>query len=138
MLPGPPGREINVLSEIEPDLLVAADPLELREVLTNLILNAVDAISRRGQIQVVGRRVGDMVQVTVTDTGIGMSRAVSRRVFEPFYTTKAEGGTGLGLAVSYGIVRRRGGHLSVSSVQDSGTTFTVELPYAGDAAEAPI
>jgi len=131
------GREINVVSEIEPDLLVAADPLELREVLTNLILNAVDAIPRRGQIQVVGRRVGDMVQVTVADTGIGMSRAVSRRVFEPFFTSKAEGGTGLGLAVSYGIVRRRGGHLSVSSVPDSGTTFTVELPYAGDAPEAP-
>jgi CheY-like chemotaxis protein len=78
-----------------------------------------------------------MVQVTVADTGIGMSRAVSRRVFEPFFTTKAEGGTGLGLAVSYGIVRRRGGHLSVQSVPDGGTTFTVELPYAGGTAEAP-
>jgi CheY-like chemotaxis protein len=66
-----------------------------------------------------------------------MSRAVSRRVFEPFFTTKAEGGTGLGLAVSYGIVRRRGGHLNVSSVPDGGTTFTIELPYAGNASAIP-
>jgi PAS domain S-box-containing protein len=135
--PNEEGRPITVAAEIERDLLVSAEPLELREVLTNLILNAVDAMPRGGEIRVVGRRSVDMVQVTVSDTGIGMSRAITRRVFDPFFTTKAEGGAGLGLAVSYGIVRRRGGHLSVSSVPETGTTFTVELPYAGDETEAP-
>jgi PAS domain S-box-containing protein len=131
------GRSIDVEVDLEPNLLVAAEPPELREVLTNLILNAVDAMPRGGRLRVAGRRTGEMVQLDVSDTGIGMSRAVSRRVFEPFFTTKAEGGTGLGLAVCYGIVRRRGGHLTVSSVPNGGTTLTIDLPYAGTAAEAP-
>jgi len=135
--PSAAGLQIAVELELESGLLVAAEPLELREVLTNLILNAVEAMPRGGKLRLVGRRAGEMVRVGVSDTGVGMSRAVSRRVFEPFYTTKVEGGTGLGLAVSYGIVRRRGGHLSVSSVSNGGTTFTIELPFAGDAGEAP-
>jgi CheY-like chemotaxis protein len=90
-----------------------------------------------GRLRLAGRRTGAMVQVDVSDTGIGMSRAMSRRVFEPFFTTKVEGGTGLGLAVCYGIIRRRGGHLTVSSIPDGGTTFTMDLPFAGAAAEAP-
>jgi len=132
-------RPVTVEVDLEPNLLVAAEPLELREVLTNLILNAVDAMPHGGRLRVVGRRTGEMVRIDVSDTGIGMSRAVSRRVFEPFFTTKAEGGTGLGLAVCYGIVRRRGGHLTVSSIPSGGTTFTIDLPYAGAAAatEAP-
>ena len=128
------GRPIAVEVDLEPNLLVAAEPLELREVLTNLILNAVDAMPRGGRLRVAGRRSGQTVQLDVSDTGIGMSRSVSRRVFEPFFTTKAEGGTGLGLAVCYGIVRRRGGHLTVSSVPNGGTTLTIDLPYAGSAA----
>ena len=133
------GRPITVEHDLEANLLVAAEPLELREVLTNLILNAVDAMPHGGRLRIAGRRAGEMVQVEVSDTGIGMSRAVSRRVFEPFFTTKAEGGTGLGLAVCYGIVRRRGGQLTVASIPAGGTTFTIELPYAGvaPAAEAP-
>jgi len=133
------GRPITVEDDLEANLLVAAEPLELREVLTNLILNAVDAMPHGGRLRIAGRRAGEMVQVEVSDTGIGMSRAVSRRVFEPFFTTKAEGGTGLGLAVCYGIVRRRGGQLTVASIPAGGTTLTIELPYAGvaPAAEAP-
>jgi signal transduction histidine kinase/ActR/RegA family two-component response regulator len=125
------GRSIVVDVDVEPGLLVAAEPLELREVVTNLILNAVDAMPRGGRLRVHGRREGSMVQLAVSDTGVGMSRAVSQRVFEPFFTTKAEGGTGLGLAISYGIIRRRGGQLSVTSVPGGGTTFTIDLPFAG-------
>jgi PAS domain S-box-containing protein len=131
------GHAIAVEVDLEPNLLVAAEPLELREVLTNLILNAVDAMPHGGRLRLAGRRTGAMVQVDVSDTGIGMSRAMSRRVFEPFFTTKVEGGTGLGLAVCYGIIRRRGGHLTVSSIPDGGTTFTMDLPFAGAAAEVP-
>jgi PAS domain S-box-containing protein len=131
------GRSIALEVDLNAGLLVAAESLELREVLTNLILNAVDAMPRGGRLKIAGRRSGDMVFLDVSDTGVGMSRAVTRRVFEPFFTTKAEGGTGLGLAVAYGIIRRRGGQLTVTSVPEGGTTFTIELPYAGRAAEAP-
>ena len=126
------GRSISVQADLGPDLLVAAEPLEMREVLTNLILNAVDAMPNGGQLRMSGRRVGSSVQIEVSDTGVGMSRAVTRKVFEPFFTTKTEGGTGLGLAVCYGIVQRRGGHLTVSSAPNTGTTITVHLPYAGN------
>ncbi|MFN8635928.1 MAG: response regulator [Chloroflexota bacterium] len=129
------GRPVIMDVQVEPSLLVAAETSELREVLTNLILNALDAMPRGGRVRVVAHRAGENARVEVTDTGVGMTREVSRRVFEPFFTTKAEGGTGLGLAVSYGIVRRRGGQLSVSSVPSGGTTFTVELPLAGAQAE---
>ncbi|HZO32539.1 MAG TPA: response regulator, partial [Chloroflexota bacterium] len=73
------GRPITVEDDLEANLLVAAEPLELREVLTNLILNAVDAMPHGGRLRIAGRRAGEMVQVEVSDTGIGMSRAVSRR-----------------------------------------------------------
>jgi len=131
------GATIGIEVDVQGSLLVAAEPLELREVLTNLILNAVDAMPHGGTLRVTGRRKGEMVQIQVSDTGVGMSRAVVRRVFEPFFTTKAEGGTGLGLAVSYGIVRRRGGQLTVASVPGGGTTFTIELPYTAVSVEPP-
>jgi PAS domain S-box-containing protein len=130
------GRSIALDLDVESGLLVAAEPLELREVLTNLILNATDAMPNGGRLHIAGRREAGVVRLSVSDTGVGMSRAVTQRIFEPFYTTKVEGGTGLGLAVCYGIVRRRGGQLTVASVPDGGTTFTIELPYAG-AAEQP-
>lgn len=133
------GVTINVDVDVQNGLLVAAEPLELREVVTNLILNAVDAMPHGGQLRIIGVRDGETVQLKVSDTGVGMSRSVARRVFEPFFTTKAEGGTGLGLAVSYGIIRRRGGHLSVESVPHGGSTFTIELPYADvSVGEAPV
>jgi CheY-like chemotaxis protein len=74
-----------------------------------------------------------MVKLDVSDTGIGMSRAVSRRVFEPFFTTKAEGGTGLGLAIVYGAAERHLATISASSVLGQGTTFTLTLPAANPA-----
>jgi len=131
------GISIAVDTDLQAGLLVAAEPLELCEVLTNLILNAVDAMPRGGRLGVIGRRAGEMVQLEVSDTGVGMSRSATRRVFEPFFTTKAEGGTGLGLAVSYGIIRRRGGQMTVSSVPGGGTTFAIEMPFADVSVESP-
>jgi len=123
------GSSIHVTTDVQEGLLVEAAAAELREVLTNLILNAVDAMPDGGDLTLTGRRDGDLVHVDITDTGVGMSRAVIRRVFEPFFTTKAAGGTGLGLAISHGIVRQRGGQILVRSELDHGTTFTIELPF---------
>jgi signal transduction histidine kinase/CheY-like chemotaxis protein len=110
---------------------VAVDPAELREVLLNLLFNAADAMPEGGRIEIATRpgaspKTADLV---VRDTGHGMPEAVRARIFEPFFSTKGPKGSGLGLAVAYSIITRRGGQISVESVVDQGTTFTLSLPY---------
>ncbi|TAK22065.1 MAG: hybrid sensor histidine kinase/response regulator [Chloroflexota bacterium] len=103
---------------------------ELREVLTNLIFNAVDAMPDGGVIDIRARSDDDHVVLTVGDHGIGMSEEVRRRCFEPFFSTKGEHGSGLGLSMVHGLVRRIGGTIDVASAPDRGTTFTIRLPLA--------
>jgi CheY-like chemotaxis protein len=103
---------------------------ELREVLTNLIFNAADAMPHGGVITLRTETQGEWVCLAVCDTGVGISPDVQRRIFEPFFTTKGEGGTGLGLAVSYGIVQAYNGEIAVESVPGSGSTFIIRLPRA--------
>ena len=107
---------------------VDGQPSELREVLTNLIINAVDALPRGGEIRIATRERGERVEVSVADTGVGMSDSVRRRIFEPFFSTKGPGGTGLGLAMVYGIVSRHGGEILVDTAEGAGSTFTIRLP----------
>lgn len=126
---------------------VAASPSELQQVLLNLVNNAVDAIdSEGGTVKVITSRQGDLISLTVTDTGIGIAEANLSRIFDPFYTTKPVGqGTGLGLSICYGIVNKLGGEIKVSSAKGKGSKFTVLLPAhetagpasspAGEAAE---
>jgi CheY-like chemotaxis protein len=104
-------------------------PAELNEVVTNLILNAIDAMPQGGTLRLRTRRADERhVVFTVTDTGVGMTEEVRRRIFDPFFTAKGEEGTGLGLPVSYSIVKRHGGDMRVDSRPGGGTTFTVVLP----------
>ncbi|HEX8969871.1 MAG TPA: response regulator, partial [Chloroflexota bacterium] len=117
---------------------VAIDPAELREVLLNLLFNAADSMPSGGRIEIVTRpgqapRTADLI---VTDTGHGMPESVQQRVFEPFFSTKGPKGSGLGLAVAYSIITRRGGQISVDSVVDQGTAFTINLPYVPNGAGA--
>jgi len=109
--------------------VVMGRPAELNEVVTNLILNAIDAMPQGGTLR-VRTRVQDERHVvfTITDTGVGMTDDVRRRIFDPFFTTKGEEGTGFGLPVSYSIVKRHGGEIRVDSHPGDGTTFTVVLP----------
>ena len=108
---------------------------ELREALTNLILNAVDAIATGGAIS-VRTRVGSRgssdrpthVLIEVGDTGIGMSEETRRRCLEPFYSTKGKRGTGLGLAMVYGVMERHGGQIEIESEQGKGTVIKLILP----------
>jgi GAF domain-containing protein/CheY-like chemotaxis protein len=135
-------RAIDVQLSVDLAPLPAIDgqPPELREALTNLILNAVDALPRGGDIRIATRAGGGRVEVVVADTGIGMSDSVRRRVFEPFFSTKGPSGTGLGLAMVYGIVSRHGGEILVDSAEGAGATFTIRLPVgrsAGPAAAPP-
>jgi CheY-like chemotaxis protein/anti-sigma regulatory factor (Ser/Thr protein kinase) len=106
------------------------DESELREVLVNMIFNAVDAMPRGGTLSLAAQEDGDQVSITVSDTGGGMSPEVRSRIFDPFFTTKGKAGMGLGLAVSYGIIRRHEGSVEVASDAGKGTTFTIRLPVA--------
>jgi two-component system, NtrC family, sensor kinase len=129
------GRELAVRNEIPRDLpVVPGDAVALRQVLINLLANAIDATEPPGTITVAavvlapnGR--GRQLEVSIADSGHGMTSDEARRVFEPFYTTKAPGrGTGLGLAIVDHIVRAHGGQVVVESELGQGTTMRVRLP----------
>lgn len=104
------------------------DSAELREVVLNMIFNAVDAMPQGGTIQIGTRVEGKTARFWVADTGAGMSQEVITRIFEPFYTTKGERGTGLGLSASHGIVENHGGDINVTSEPGKGTRFETILP----------
>ncbi|HYK22327.1 MAG TPA: ATP-binding protein [Pyrinomonadaceae bacterium] len=107
---------------------VKGDPVELREVLVNMIYNATDAMPSGGEIRVSTQENRDRVVIYITDTGTGMTPEVKQRLFDPFFTTKGKAGTGMGLAVSFGIIRRHEGSIEVESEPGRGTTFKISLP----------
>jgi signal transduction histidine kinase/CheY-like chemotaxis protein len=102
----------------------------LREVLMNLVLNAVDAMPEGGHITLRTWAENGWVHCSVTDTGVGMSEEVRQRALEPFFTTKGVKSTGLGLSVNYGIIQRFGGELTIDSAEGRGTTVAFRLPAA--------
>jgi signal transduction histidine kinase/ActR/RegA family two-component response regulator len=115
---------------------VLGDASELRDVLVNMIFNAVDAMPGGGRLTLTAERHDEKVLVTVADTGCGMSPEVRSRVFDPFFTTKGVEGMGLGLSVSYGVIRRHGGTIRVESEGGRGSTFRVLLPLVSCAGSA--
>jgi CheY-like chemotaxis protein len=122
------GIPMVVRVESEPIPLVRANAAALRETVTNLILNAFDAMPRGGVITLRTFQNAGGVCLSVADTGVGMSPEVKRRALEPFFTTKGPKGTGLGLSVAYGLMRRHGGDLQIESTAGVGTTVTLRLP----------
>ena len=109
---------------------VMGDESELREVLVNMVFNAVDAMPHGGNLTLTAEEVGETVVVSVGDNGIGMVPEVKTRIFDPFFTTKGKAGMGLGLAVSFGIIRRHEGSVEVHSEVGVGTEFRISLPKA--------
>jgi two-component system NtrC family sensor kinase len=123
---------------------IHGDSQQLRQVFLNLVLNAIDASSRKGKIQIVVLPADDphYVAVKVIDFGCGIPEHIIGSIFDPFFTTKPKGkGTGLGLSVSQGIISKHGGRIRVSSREGAGSTFTVTLPVttfpAGLTSEEP-
>ena len=126
------GVYIKVMQQLDKVPDIAGDPAELRELLTNMIFNAVDAMPDGGTVTVKIYAHGDCVVLKVADTGTGMTEEVRQRCLEPFFTTKGEGGSGLGLAMIYGIVQRHGGTLDIKTELGVGTKFEILLPiYEG-------
>jgi PAS domain S-box-containing protein len=150
------GEHVELELRLEPGLgRVLADPGQLEQVITNLAVNARDAMPSGGTLTVRTANVeaedvppstpesspllGSLVELSVSDVGTGMDERTLAHLFEPFFTTKGLGrGTGLGLATVYGIVRQSGGHIRVKTRLNQGSTFTIYLPRAEGALEDPI
>jgi two-component system NtrC family sensor kinase len=118
---------------------IEVDKNKIQQVFSNLAINACEAMPTGGRL-VVGSlmsRDGTHIEITFTDTGVGISKENMPKLFDPFFTTKSFG-TGLGLAVSYGIVRQRGGTILVRSEVGKGTVFTVRIPLADPGEEKTI
>lgn len=122
------GATVRVVPELSTVPSIAGEEPALRELLTNLIFNAVDAMPDGGTITIRTRRDGGRVVLEVADTGTGMSEEVRRRCLEPFFSTKGERGTGLGLSMVFGIVQRHGGEIDIRSAVGKGTTFVITFP----------
>jgi signal transduction histidine kinase len=120
---------------MDPALALAdlvTDPGLLRQIMVNLLSNALDAVDGMGRVTVAARPAGDDVLITVSDTGHGIAPDDLRRIFEPFYTTKGRGkGTGLGLAICRQLTAALGGNISVESEPGRGSTFFIRLPRQG-------
>jgi signal transduction histidine kinase/CheY-like chemotaxis protein len=131
-MPQESGRVIQVKTDLAERLpAIDGNGSEIRDALTNLILNAADAMPEGGELTVRSRAIGsESVQLEVSDTGIGMDEATRSRCLELFFTTKGARGTGLGLAMVYGTVERHGGEIQIESKPGAGTTVRLIFPVA--------
>jgi CheY-like chemotaxis protein len=128
---------IEVTKDLDPEVpTLLADKLQLEQVIINLVANSRDAMppEKPGTIRIRTERITGKdntpwVQITLSDTGLGIPEEIQDRIFDPFFTTKEPGkGTGLGLSTVYGIIRRHGGTIHCRSFPGEGTTFTIRLP----------
>jgi len=121
-------NQITVRTELDEALPeISADPDLLHRALQNLVLNAIDAMPQGGELAIRTTPLGDRIELSVSDTGSGLTQEECGRLFTPYYTTKQHG-TGLGLAIVQSVVSDHGGKISVESTKEKGTTFRIELP----------
>lgn len=129
-------RGIKIVMDLDPSLpLLEVNPSEMEQVFLNILDNAVDSMSKGGEIRAATSSNGGRVAVTISDQGDGIPPGHIDKIFEPFFTTKTVGkGTGLGLSVSYTLIQKAGGDIKVSSEPGKGTSFTILLPVRPPAA----
>lgn len=131
----PSMRKINIKRDLNEKLRpLDADPLQIKQVFLNLILNAIQAMQDGGELRIVTDNTGSGIMIEVSDTGTGISEGDMQKIFQPFYTTKKDG-TGLGLSISYGIIKEHGGDIYARTSSDKGTVFRVLLPSLHNAGD---
>ena len=123
-------NNIAIQKDLQPNLpIIASDQSQLQQVFLNMINNAIDAIEKDGLIEVRTWKDDSQIVVSIKDNGPGIPEEHLTRIFDPFFTTKEVGkGTGLGLSVSYNIIQKLGGLITVESKLSEGTEFRVKLP----------
>jgi CheY-like chemotaxis protein len=124
------GIRIRISKSLAPLVPIMGSASELREVFTNLINNAIDAMPGGGEIRVQSCMDATSALITIEDTGRGIPLTIKDRIFDPFFTTKGPQSTGLGLSVSYGIINWHHGTITAESMEGKGTAFTIKLPAA--------
>ncbi|MCJ8501482.1 ATP-binding protein [Desulfatitalea alkaliphila] len=126
-------NELKYKAEVVKELgdlpLIQANPQQLNQVFVNILVNAVQAIEKQGEIRVATRHLDDRVEIRIADTGCGIAEEHLNRIFDPFFTTKDVGqGTGLGMNIVYNIIQKHHGDIRVESRVGQGTTFIITLP----------
>jgi two-component system sensor histidine kinase BaeS len=134
------GAGISLVTAVDGELEMMADPVRLRQVLTNLVANAIRYTPRGGTVRLSGARQGGRIQIEVVDTGSGIGEADLPYVFDRFWRAdrsraRETGGSGLGLAIVHGLVEAHGGTVTASSALGRGTTFTIRMPAAATPSE---
>jgi two-component system NtrC family sensor kinase len=121
-------KGIDLIKEYDQNISdILLDNKKIKQVIVNLLSNAMQAMPKGGTLKISTKLDQDTVKIIISDTGSGIEKSVLERIFTPFFTTKARG-VGLGLSIVYNIVQKHGGTVDVDSVEDQGTTFTVNLP----------
>ncbi len=123
-------NNIDIQTDLADNMpITAGDQAQLQQVILNLLNNAIDAIGKDGTISVKSSRDASQIKVVIADTGPGIPESMQKKIFDPFFTTKSTGkGTGLGLWISYNIIEKMGGSLSLQSKEQQGAAFTITLP----------
>ena len=131
------GVKVNLTADLDSEMpLIVGNDTEIRQAMTNVLINAVDAMPRGGEIKVGLSRQKDQVVFSVSDTGTGMDAESMERCLEPFFSTRKEG-AGMGLAVTYGVMHRHGGEIVIESKKGRGTTVSLRFPIPGESLKAP-
>lgn len=126
-------RGVRLVPQLDEHLpAVEVDVEQIRQVLLNLILNAIHAMPQGGVVEVCSKRVAAVVELAVRDYGTGIDPAIRDKIFDPFFTTKPEG-SGLGLSVAYGLVKQHEGEIELAEVEGPGSRFVIRLPFSTSA-----
>ncbi len=126
------GLKVEVITNLGELPAIPGNPAELREMLLDLLSNALEAMPKGGQVVIKSRPAGSLVEISISDGGVGIPEAIRPRIFDLFFTTKNPRHSGLGLSAVHGIVARHRGEVEISSEDGKGTTFVVRFPVASE------
>jgi len=125
---GEKAASVEWVLSLEPVPETYANPTDLKEVISNIVLNALEAMPSGGQLEITCSKKQESIYIAIRDTGIGMNEETQKQIFTPFFSTNEEWGTGLGLAIAYRIIADHEGEIGVESSVDEGCCFTIRVP----------